>query len=259
MQSASAKRVRRSLRIAREFAFHATRLRQPPDSRFLILSQARSGSSALASLLNCVPNVHCDGEILLRPLPFPERYIHARSAAKPCSTYGFKLLVWHVLETQRFQNPDELLRRLYAEGFSVIRLKRHDRLAAAVSILRAHRFGFHERKAQSGTLPREPIAIEYAQLIQRFEYIEFHEQYADKLVTSVPHLMVNYETDLADQEKHQCTVDRLCDSLGIASGPVESGFQKLSTRPLRETVLNFDELDERIRETKWSGLFDRHR
>lgn len=259
MPNEMGKRIRHALRVARDHSLYATGWRRSAEKRFLILSRARSGSTVLASLLNSVPQINCDGEILRRPLLFPERYIHARSAAKPCSAYGFKVLIGQVREAKGFQDPDDLIRRLHGDGFSVFHLRRQDRLAAAVSIIRALRFGFHERRAQSRKTRREPIAIDFGELIGRFERIELYEQYATRLLQGVPHTEVNYEADLEDQQRHQATVDRLCESLGVPSGPVESVFQRLATRPLRETVLNFDELDERMRGTKWAAHFERHR
>jgi LPS sulfotransferase NodH len=259
VQRAPGKRIRHAFRVAREYSLHATGLRRPPEKRFVILSRARSGSTLLASLLNSVPNMHCDGEILRHPLPFPERYIHARSAAKACSAYGFKVLIGQVRKPDRFHDPENLIRRLHGDGFSVVHLRRRDRLAAAVSVIRALRFGFHERTTQNQKTQREPMAIDFEKLTERFERIELYEQYATQLLQGVPHTEVIYEADLEDQQRHQSTVDRLCESLGIPSGPVESRFQRLATRPLRETVLNFDELDERMRGTKWAALFDPHR
>ncbi|MFK7895452.1 MAG: hypothetical protein AB8G23_06430 [Myxococcota bacterium] len=259
MKNAKRKQLQRGFRIAREFALYETRIRRPAEKRFVIFSRARSGSTTLAALLNNLPDVHCDGEILARALPFPERFIHARSAAKPCDVYGFKLLVSHAREIQNFTDRENLLHRLSETGFGVIHLVRDDRLAAAVSILRALRFGFHARMTNGPRLSREPIRIEFEELAGRLERIEGQARFMTRLLRDVPQIPVNYEADLANPAHHQRTVDRLCKELGTPSAPVQSPFAKIATGSLRDSVLNFDELERKMSETRWADLFAPHR
>lgn len=113
--------------------------------RFVILTEARSGSSLLVSMLRAHPNVVCHGEAfhkrnvaVLPPLDqttpavrdadpdaFAERLFASGDAQPDCRAVGFKLFYYH--------NPGLLYRLMRGRQVRFILLRRDDRLAQYAS------------------------------------------------------------------------------------------------------------------------------
>ena len=67
-------------------------------------------------------------------------------------------------------------------------------------------------------------------------------------VSGIPVHEVVYELDLLAGERHQVTVDRIMDFLSLERRPVQTSMQKVNARPISETVENYDEFEEWVRE-----------
>jgi hypothetical protein len=59
-------------------------------------------------------------------------------------------------------------------------------------------------------------------------------------LASIPHVEVQYETDLESSGAHQVTVDRVLDYLGLERRPVATRLRKINYRPIAEIVENYD-------------------
>ncbi|MEM9980263.1 MAG: hypothetical protein AAF808_21770, partial [Cyanobacteria bacterium P01_D01_bin.2] len=72
------------------------------SQRFIIFGRGRSGSTALVSLLNCLPKVYCDGEILEQRVLWPQSYVKAKAhTVQACATvYGCKILSYQLRDIQ---------------------------------------------------------------------------------------------------------------------------------------------------------------
>lgn len=258
MARSPAKRLRRSFRIGRDFMLHGLGLRTPPRRRFVLLSQPRSGSSALVSLLDGVPGVRCDGEIFHDRVPLPERYFDARSAAKPCHIYGCKILSSQIRDVQRFDRPEDFIRRLHSRGVAIFYLRRNNSVHAAISLLRARRYGFHRRRGQHpcGASPTHRLIVDCEELLAVLQQIEALARYEQRLLDGVEFLSLDYEGDLQHETQHQTTLDRICAVLGVRSAPARCDFLKVSPPAVRESVANYAEVAARLASTRWSLQLD---
>src|SRR4051794_949293 len=105
------------------------------DTRFVIYCRGRDGSTLLVDLLNQLPGVHCDGEILHARVLASWLYVQACESIASGEVYGFKLLSHHLTHVQRVSDPAAFLRRLDSSGYKIIHLRRENMLRQILSAL----------------------------------------------------------------------------------------------------------------------------
>ena len=67
---------------------------------------------------------------------------------------------------------------------------------------------------------------------------------------------VIYERDLKDNSKHQQTVDRILDYLGLEKRPVSTKYKKINKQSKQELISNYDEFVDCVREQGWEQYLD---
>lgn len=96
--------VSKGFRMEARITLSALRRRANPK-RFMVYGRPRSGTTLLNHLLNQLPDVQADGELmhfgLARPHSFPA--VAARNSKRPF--YGFKLLSYQSMDVQRITRP----------------------------------------------------------------------------------------------------------------------------------------------------------
>ena len=254
MSRSAGQRIRVRAKAILDVSLDRLGRRPPVAKRFVVLARGRSGSTALVSILDAVPGIRCEGEILHDRVPWPERFVDARSRARPCDAYGFKVLAYQIRDVQRLRDREGFVRRLHARGFEVVYLRRENLLRHAISSLRARTLGFHRRRGE----PAAPASLEIDvdALVARMEQIEGTRDYEERLLEGVPHMSLSYERDLRDEARHQSTLDRVCDLLGVKSAPARSGFERISPPSLRESISNYDEVERRLASTRWARFIE---
>jgi hypothetical protein len=80
--------------------------------------------------------------------------------------------------------------------------------------------------------------------------------YEHLLLKGLPHLSLTYEEHLKDPPSHQSTVDMVCEYLGIESAPVQTEYQKIAPRSLREGVSNYDVLADHLATTEYAKYLE---
>ena len=77
--------------------------------------------------------------------------------------------------------------------------------------------------------------------------------YETRLLADLPHMVVDYEADLKHPVDHQPTVDRICNGLGLPSGPVHADLARtVETR----RIDNLDALHAAIRKAGLDHVLD---
>jgi LPS sulfotransferase NodH len=224
-----------------------------PERRFVIVTVGRTGSELLVSLLNSHPQIMCDGEILELRQPFPGQLVLRRAlrARLRGQAYGFKLLGRHARQHYPY-DPAPFLRRFYERGFRLIVLERRDRLAQAMSALRAEGRPAHHRGrdgAQFAPLRADPEALLAALVL-----LEQGVAFIRETLQSLPALQLVYEDDLQDPLQQQRTVNRVCDHLGLDAAPVDSELVRIAPTSVVDQVENFDEVAALLSHTRFAGL-----
>jgi len=250
--------VRQQYRHAQALWAYARRnASQLPTPRFVLFGRGRSGTTALVSMLDDVPALHCEGEVLHNYVPFPRHHVLGRCARSPGPGFGCKILSYQIRSVQtRLDAPDTFLRDLHEErGFDILYLRRTNLLRHALSNIRARREQFHRKTSDAGGAA-SALRVDPEHVIDWMESSEALRAYEERLLDGVPHLSLTYEAHIRDASRHQETVDEVCAFLGVESAPVESSYQKLAPPSLRDSVANYDELARRLEGTAYASYLD---
>jgi hypothetical protein len=206
---------------------------------FLIFGRPRSGSTVLLELLNKVPAIRCDTELLHDITLFPSLFVRALARRAGSEVYGLKLLSYQMTEVQRIHRPLAFLGGLVGEGFAMIHLRR-DTWAQTLSLMKARESSvFALERARH--IP-ETLVIPEERFVACLAWNARMLAFEDEVMSHLPHLRVQYETDLLEAASHQPSIDAICAHLGAPSGPVSAGRKRISAEPGRMRVANLDAL-----------------
>jgi len=194
---------------------------------FALLSMARSGGHYVRGLLDSHPSVSCQGE-------WVNRTTEEGFNPKPQATaLGVKLDKWDI---------DQLpmaLPTLICWGTRFVVLLRENQFEAARSFAQVDKGGWW--RARSGQVPPGPKRVELPVNVFQERWDE-HALWVERLKAELPDTAVylTYEQVVADPSGSLLPVWEL---LGVDPPLlVESPFIKLESRPLSETVGNYDQL-----------------
>ena len=234
-----------------------------PKKKYIILTQSRSGSALLATLLMQHPDVFRDGEILNTnrknyKIKYPKLYLTARSriarSAKK-GVYGCKIKYHHLSEHSNLSHKRVklLMKELHEEGWKIIYLKRNNVLRKSVSSIAGRQRGYrHVRNDHSKVL--EKIWVDCNDLLDSLKASERRMEIDQDVLQGIPHLLVDYEDDLLDASKHDQTCKRVFKFLGISDAKVQSKFRRTSSNDLSNTIENYNEVKKFLSNTKYSDL-----
>ncbi len=238
-------------------------LRAMSARRFVILCLGRTGSSHLVDLLDSHPRVRCFAEILneTHPKAAPEgwigdsgtedagRHVPALLASAESPAAGpAPLAVGFKLPQNSFADHPEIRTWLEASpDVTVIRLRRRNLLALLVSrrLVRATLVS----QSLYGTYGDAQVEIAPKEALRALERIEAEEAELDRLAAGHPVLEIDY-----GELGEEAALKRLQRGLGVEPQPLRSRYERLRTRPLAETISNWDELASGLRETRFAPL-----
>jgi len=227
--------------------------RTPPRKTFIIFGQDRSGSTLLTQLLSCSPEIRCDNEILTQRVLWPYLYVRARSLRHPGKVYGYKLRL-HELTSRHRIDPKEFLRRHREQDGKIIYLRRQNIVRQAISSLIAMETGLwrSDRRAYEARR-KQRFHIDCDALLQNMKWRETMLAQERQVLEEIPHLPIVYEQDLLDARRHQVTLDRVFDFLGVARVAVRAGLMRVSPDRLADIVENVDEVLKTLAETPYAS------
>lgn len=220
---------------------------------FVIVCLGRTGSTHLVSLLDSHPEIRCFGELFTHheatldeafvnsPLDDPVEYVAQVTAPLTERVVGFKLPLNSV---RAHPEAAEVL-----EGTRIVRLRRLNLLA----LLASRRLLAETRVPQStyGDYGDTTVAIDPKQALAVFRLTDEHERYLDGLAEGRPVFQITYEDLAAGRE-----LDELQRFLGVDPVPLQSMFKRVRSRPLQETIANWTELEEALRDTPYERFLE---
>lgn len=243
---------------SRERAVYAadTLMRLRPDQvRVLIFGQGRTGSTLLESLLGSTGHFATHGEILScdeREVRRPLALMRGRAKLDRTRPSVSHVKIYHLTRDRRAPvDPHEFLASLNELGWRIVYLARDDILRHALSTLVAEARGdyhrFHDRDEEL-RIDVDPDNLR--RLIEERRHFRDDEAYA---LDGLPHESVVYETDLADRDRHQETVDRLMTAFGLPRSAVRADTRKVNRFDPRALIRNYDAVDRIVAEEglKW--------
>ena len=224
-------------------------------TRFVILCLGRSGSTHLGSLLDSHPDIRCFAEVLSATVqPGEPGFVHSPHAR--VVDYLDGLLEGTVEPVAGFKLPMNSLRAhpeatdLFEDRrLKVIRLSRTNLLAQLVSrrLLAetsvAHSIYGSYGDARVHLRPRHALAA--------LERMEADERVLDRVAEPLPTHRITYEELAAGRG-----LDELQGFLGVRPQPLRSWFTKMRTRPLSDTVENWEELAAALAKTPYARFLE---
>jgi LPS sulfotransferase NodH len=244
--------------LAATKAYAAARVLPAPDvARFVILTAGRAGSELLVSLLDAHSEIQCDSEWWTRPRRDPEALIRGRSALagwRGRKAYGFKVLAGHLDQLPGPAGRDDHLRRMAADGWLVVHLRRRNVLHQAVSARRAALTQYHYR---AGTAPPfVPMRVDVSAVLSLAAHLEALDARHDRLLVGVDAFELTYEDDLEQRPDQVRTVARLCALVGVTPEATTTDVVRVHPPLLEQMLLNYPELAGAAAGTRWATHLD---
>jgi LPS sulfotransferase NodH len=223
----------------------------------------------------------------------PMQYLRARLNKTPrpqIAAVGFKMFYEH-LTSDYFQKPVEVttasdrLRRKIVEFASyieanydwatlsdrfreawdalvadrtlaVIHLRRTNTLDTLISLKVAFVTGEFWTLTPGAPASGSPtIELSPDECQRYFERVEASAEAADALFAMHPKLEVTYEALVGAREE---TLKRIAHFLSVPYAPASTRMHKQITAPAADIVVNYDELKDHFRETRWRIFFEEH-
>lgn len=249
----------RAIPPTRQAGAYATSLLRPsagPAARdFLVFAQGRTGSSLLVDLLNGSPDVHCDEEILARPVLLPGRWVAAKRSRRPEPVYGFKVKLYQLTIDQALEDPGGWLFAMHRDGWRVVHLRRRNLLRQVLSNVVASRNRRYRYRSEPAGAPA-PIRVDPAEILHWMGVRERVGEAERGALARVPHERVCYEDDLVPSARHQATLDRLGAALRFEPGRATTTLRRINAGRLSDLVANHAELERALSGTRWEPHLD---
>lgn len=224
---------------------------------FIVLTRDRTGSNMLIQALDAHPNIASDYEIFSRLRGLRESDILDRAYARQpfyIRAKGFKIFYYHPQDT-----PDsciwDLLRKI--QGLHVIHLRRRNLLHALVSSRLAYETGIYgvrsDKEATQYHDAMPSVSFTPDELEIGFQQTRSWERDGIARFDDRPVLDITYE-EMTEDFPGQFS--RITSFLGVPNHRPYTDFKKQRTRPVRETLMNYDILKEYFQGSQWEAFFD---
>ena len=233
--------------------------------KFVLIAQARSGSTLLRQSLQAHPDIICHGEVLSRkwinglvPLRNPgvdrsprgvvellmetrdndiAGFLETNIYAFDAQAVGFKIVYEDLFMSER---SDDIVSYIQSTGLRVFHLIRGNPLAGLVSRKRMALFGVSHSDAPD--TQREPVKEIEIPAREINGYVRRQSGFRDKVNSLFP-IAVNLR-----YEQIEPGFQAILDSLGVSDMPMEIKLKKMNKESLDSAVTNYDEVSEFDRE-----------
>jgi len=235
-----------------------------PKNNFIIFALGRSGTNLLQDLLNNHPKIYCDGEILCNDHYYKFKFPHFRVMSRSCIAsinkkefYGFHVKLNQLIFGQDLNDPEEFLRKLYDNGYSIIYLKRYNTVRQVISnVIAGYRGALHLRVNDKKQNIDNRIIVDCNYLIEKTLWREELKKTESKILEGIPHLKLIYENDLLSGSMHQNTANKVFKYLGLDKVKVKTRFIRTSKDNLKDIIVNYDEVVDALHKNSLSKFID---
>jgi LPS sulfotransferase NodH len=246
-------RVKHRTTEALNYFYNSARHAPPDNIRLLIFAQGRTGSSLLESLICSTKHFCKNGEVLATThgeILYPIQYIQGLSKRKSPSNVALHVKLYQLTrDRKRPIDPAEFLKTLYHNGWSIVYLKRKNKVKHAISnVIAEHRGTFHKFNNDEEQIR---LSIDCKALVRRInERISFEDDERNALANVKYHQII-YEDDLEKPEAHQATVNSVLDYVSLEHRAVITKYRKVNTQALKDLIINYDEFVDCLTSHGW--------
>ena len=233
------------------------------DTKFIIFSQWRSGSTLLREMFNSHPKIYCDKEILDWDVISPIGLVLNRESFFMESVYWFKLLVPQMMDRMWYKTVAEeedflalpmglkkdFLQKLVDHGYKIIYLKRENILDIAVSFFYAR---FRKKFHSTSTDKKPKMTVDLVTFLKRTHWLEVCVNAADVLMKEFDHCFVSYEEDLLNSKNHVKIMEKCYNHLWISYYTPNITLKKIIPKDYSQIIKNHEEFMQTISKTSLS-------
>lgn len=222
--------------------------------KFIVITRSRTGSNLLISFLNSHPNIIAKGEVFRRIGDKPSIMVWNNFFSKKLKNVkyvGFKIFYYHPLDSQ---DKDVWNYIKNDKKIKLIHLTRENMLRTVVSREIADKTNTwtnkHGRKIETKD---KRISLDVEKCFEEFETTKNHENGIRDKFKRTDFLELTYE-DLV--KNNQDSINKVFNFLQVENRLVKSSYKKQNKESLRELIINFDDLEKKLKKSKWSYLLD---
>lgn len=242
-------------------------------TRFIVLSEYRTGSTLLTDFINQHPLAFCDGEIfldfvnnkktkMLFPVLYSEGYFKKPRLSKKISRekithYGFDLKLSQIHRGVVAWNNDrhKFLDRITRKGWKIIVIDRQNIVKQSISNLVAQeRKEWHDRP--KNPLNRKRVWIDICVFENEIERRISAREVLRSVVGSCQTLKITYEDDLLNSGNHQNTANKVFSYLDLPPTQVKARLRKVSSVKISDDVENYGDIIAFIQGSKYSKYLE---
>lgn len=225
--------------------------RRDNPSPFLIFGRPRSGTTLLVHLLSQVPGLRCDGELLHDGVFSPVGLLSRLARRSDARAYGVKLLSYQMTEVQHIRRPLRFFDALSDRGFKIIHLRR-ETWPQTLSLAKGQSSRVYFMNKLSAD--KAEVRLDPARFVETLAWNARMLRYEDEVMAHVPHLRLQYETELEDSSRHQWTVNRVCELLSIPTAIVGSKMVRTGGATGRQRIVNMEEIMQAVQRSPLADL-----
>jgi hypothetical protein len=213
--------------------------------KMLILGRARSGTTLLVRLLDQVPGLRCEGEVLHYAVASPRRFLNDLAYVSGTPAYACKLLSYQLLEVHPQLDPERFLDSLAEDGFAFAHIVRSG-FHQAISLSTAQSTGQYTRTGAQ-TVRRTRVRLDVDRFVAQIRWNAALLEFERALMRGRPHVAIDYDRDLTTPERQQSTVDRMCAALDRPTAPVVAPTKRIMQPDYAESIENLNAVLEALR------------
>lgn len=227
--------------------------------KFVIISDARTGSTLLMALLDNHPEIIAKGELFkqLRGKTTLDIWNDLfRKRPKKVKWVGFKLFYdhpWNSGERKVWDLIEE------DKGIVIIHLVRNNKIRSYVSKqigLKTKLWTEGVNQPNTLTLEDKKVNIDPRQCIENIEKIDRLESDTKKRFRDHNLIPVSYEELSTDKN---ATMNRVYKELNVTELEIQTNLKKQNPEKLQDLVLNYEELRKYLSNTRWDFCFEENR
>ncbi len=211
---------------------------------FIVVCQARTGSTLLMDLLGSHPNIKVDHHSFFKIDNLKHKITQQKANTRKFCR-GFKFRLYDDGKEYDFSKMYQFFCSLDNADIKMIHLIRKNQLRQSLS---AEVVDYYKKigltrlhsKDKNPEIPK--IKVDIQKTLNRINYSRKLLKAENDLLKHFRHHTVNYEKDLLHSTDHQKTSDKIFAFLGLPSAKVSSDYRKTSIDNPSEYIDNFNQL-----------------
>jgi LPS sulfotransferase NodH len=238
---------------------------------FILLTNARSGSTCLLDLLDSHPQIATNPHTFFDYTNLPTDFSQRKYTFSRKNILGFKFKAQpenfikddHNKDDHNIDKARQELQQLVDQEVNIIYLQRKNILKRALSKLVARNelkkrnYNLNFTKEERKYLEMNLLKIDLQELWEIIKECEEQEQFNQQVISrQIPCLKLIYEEDLLGESNHQNTLDKICDFLNLEYSVANTKYAKISPDRIQNCVLNYNELEKEFKHTHYEQYLD---